>query len=265
MGIQFHLHEGELVVDRFCFRFFGSVAVLSQFCSPSLSPSTRDELLQKVTPYGALETSEILSNWPWSCGQTLSHTHVNIYSNQYVDTCTYVYIYVYIYMHITLYQSIWIHIILAIRAVMCILIFPPNTHANNRNKHVWSIAVIVSPSPWVTMAVHRHLMQIHLPVLLGKYKCWFTMNSPLGITKNENEGQFFRPGTAMKSQMGFMGFFFLSSSSSSMTCRTAMIPIVISALGFGLGLSAIYFPGPQNARRDFDGSNACFDPPTKCQ
>lgn len=61
VGIQFHLHEGELVVDRFCFRFFGSVAVLSHFCSPSLSPSTRDELLQKVTPYGALETSGILS------------------------------------------------------------------------------------------------------------------------------------------------------------------------------------------------------------
>ena len=62
VGIQFHLHEGELVVDRFCFRFFGSVAVLSHFCSPSLSPSTRDELLQKVTPYAALETSGILSN-----------------------------------------------------------------------------------------------------------------------------------------------------------------------------------------------------------
>lgn len=185
--------------------------------------------------------------------------------------CIYIYIYIYINMiiyayYIISYQSIWIYIdILPIRAIMCILIFRPNTHANNRNKHVWSIAVIVSPSPWVTMAVHRDLMQIHLPVLLGKYKCLFTMNSPLGTTKNENEGQFFRPGTAMKSQMGFMGFFFLSSSLSSMTCRTAMIPMVISALGFGLGLSAIYFPGPQNALWDFDGSNACFDPPTKCQ
>lgn len=149
---------------------------------------------------------------------------------------------------------------------MCILIFWPNTQANNRNTHVWSIAVILSPSPWLTMAVRWDLMQVHLPVLFGKYKCLFTMNSPCRITKNKNQGQFFHPGTAMKSQIGFMGFFFLSSSSSSMTCRTAMIPIVISALGFGLGLSAIYFPGPQNALWDFDSRNAfVVDPPKKCQ